>query len=227
MSRVTAIFVTATGTDIGKTFVTTGLIRHWQAAGKTVAAIKPVASGYDPAQAAASDPGVLATALGRPVSETEIEKISPWRFRAPLAPDLAAAREGRSIDFNALVEFCRQEAARSPGTLLIEGVGGVMVALDDRHTVLDWITMLRFPLLVVTGSYLGSMSHTLTALHVLAQRKLDIAAVVVDESPASPVAMNDTVGTLARFTDIPIIALPRLPADVYDHAAFESVAALL
>ena len=66
--------------------------------------------------------------------------------------------------------------------MLIEGVGGIMVPLDERHTVLDWMSALRLPVLLVAGSYLGTISHTLTALHVLAQRNLDIAAVVVSES---------------------------------------------
>ena len=86
---MTAIFVTGTGTDVGKTFLSAALIRHWRAAGHAVAAYKPVASGFDPATQQASDPGVLLGALGRPI--TDIETISPWRFAAPLSPDMAAA----------------------------------------------------------------------------------------------------------------------------------------
>ena len=77
---MTAFFITATGTDIGKTFVASGLIRQWRAAGQQVDALKPVATGFDPASAAASDAGVLLAALGRPVTPAEIDRISPWRF---------------------------------------------------------------------------------------------------------------------------------------------------
>ena len=76
---MSAFFVTATGTDIGKTFVAAGLIRHFRAAGRAVGAIKPVATGFDPAAAEASDPGMLLSALGRPVTPAEIERIAPWR----------------------------------------------------------------------------------------------------------------------------------------------------
>ncbi len=58
-----------------------------------------------------SDPGVLLAALGRPVTLEEIERISPWRFAAPLSPDMAAAREGRAIEFDALLDFSRRAAA--------------------------------------------------------------------------------------------------------------------
>jgi dethiobiotin synthetase len=224
---VTAIFVTATGTDVGKTFVTAALIRHFRAAGRTVEAIKPVVSGFDPAALRASDPGVLLAALGRPVSIEEIDRISPWRFAAPLSPDLAAAREGRAIGFDALLDFSRC-AAPTRNILLIEGVGGIMVPLDDKHTVLDWMKALRIPVLVVAGTYLGTISHTLTALHVLAQRNLDIAAVVVSESQFGGASLDDTVTSIARFAQpIDVIGVPRLTQDAELHPAFARIAKLI
>src|SRR5882757_3033039 len=102
-----AYFVTSTGTDIGKTFVTAGLIRYLREAGQAVQALKPVVSGYDSSVVETSDPAVLLRALGRQVSADEIASVAPWRFRAPLSPDIAAARESRSIDFEALVSFSR------------------------------------------------------------------------------------------------------------------------
>lgn len=222
-----AIFVTSTGTDIGKTFVTSGLIRHLRHNGQSVDALKPVVSGYDSSVVETSDPAVLLEALGRSVEANEIARISPWRFRAPISPDQAAAREGRTIEFQELVEFSRRAIETATGTLFIEGVGGIMVPLDDRHTVLDWMTILRIPLLLVVGGYLGTISHTLTALHVLAQRKLDVAAVVVSESERNPVALDETVASIARFADgIAVVGLPRLPG-VTDHPAFEQIAARL
>ena len=127
---MTAYFVTSTGTDIGKTFVTAGLIRHLREAGQAVHALKPVVSGYDPSVVETSDPAVLLAALGRPVAADEIERIAPWRFRAPLSPDLAAAREGRSIEFDATDRVQPRGGRGATGTLFIEGVGGIMVPLD-------------------------------------------------------------------------------------------------
>jgi dethiobiotin synthetase len=225
---VTAVFITATGTEIGKTFVAAGLIRHFRRAGRAVGAIKPVMSGFDPAKAEASDAGLLLTTLGRTLTAEEIERISPWRFAAALSPDLAAQREGRVLDFNALVDFSRRAMAVHKDMLLIEGIGGIMVPLDARHTVLDWMTALRLPLVLVAGSYLGTISHTLTALHVLARRNLTTAAVVVNETPDSNVPLNDTVGSIARFADgIDVIALPRLASDTDTHPAFARLAQLL
>jgi dethiobiotin synthetase len=225
---VTAYFVTSTGTDIGKTFVTAGLIRSLRVANHPVDALKPVVSGYDSSVVETSDPAVLLKALGRPVSADEISRLAPWRFRAPVSPDVAAAREGRSIDFDALIDFSHAAINASTGILFIEGVGGIMVPIDAERTVLDWMTVLAIPLIFVVGGYLGTISHTLTALNVLSQRRLTIAAIVVSESERNPVDLEDTVHSIARFADsVPVIGLPRLPAGITEHPAFARITALL
>jgi dethiobiotin synthetase len=219
---MSAFFVTATGTDIGKTFVTAGLIRHLRAMNGKVSALKPVVSGFDIATAALSDPGVLLEALGESVVPATLDRLSPWRFSAPLSPDMAAAREGRALDFNAIVETCRRAIAQEPGTLFIEGVGGVMVPLDARHTVLDWMAALNLPVLLVAGSYLGSISHTLTALDCLGRCGLAVAALVINETGDGAVPLAETVSTLARFAaDTPIATVLRVqrPMDARENFA--------
>ncbi len=223
-----AYFVTSTGTDIGKTFVTAALIRYLRESNQPVTALKPVVSGYDSSVAETSDPAVLLTALGRPVTAAEVDQIAPWRFRAPLSPDLAAAREGRRIDFDELVEFSRKAIDAATGPLFIEGVGGIMVPLDGRRTVLDWMAALGIPLLLVVGGYLGTISHTLTALDVLAQRNLAVAGIVVSESDRDTVELDDTVASISRFSgSTGVVGLPRLPAGIHHHPAIAKIAALL
>ena len=223
-----AYFVTATGTDIGKTFVTAGLIRYLRGAGQPVNALKPVVSGYEPSVVETSDPAVLLKALGRQVSADEVASIAPWRFRAPLSPDMAAAREGRSIDFDKLIDFSRAAVKASTGMLFIEGVGGIMVPLQDKRTVLDWMAALNITLILVVGGYLGAISHTLTALDVIAQRKLKVAAIVVSESERGTVELHDTVDSIARFSNgVEVVGLPRLPGGINEHPAFAQIAALL
>ncbi len=205
---MTAIFITATGTDVGKTFVASSLIGHLRRMRLAVDAIKPIVSGFDPIQAATSDPGVLLTALGRSISMEEIERISPWRFREPVSPDLAAKLEGRTINVDEVIAFCQGAIERHRGTLLIEGVGGIMVPLDEQRTILDVMMALGLPLILVTGSYLGTISHTLTALDSLFRRDMKLFAIIVSETPGSPVPLNSVVATIARFAE-PVIGLPR------------------
>jgi len=221
---MSAIFVTATGTDIGKTFVARGLIRALRAGGRTVAAFKPVVSGFEPAEAAGSDSGLLLRALGRPVTLESIAEVSPWRFALPLAPDMAAAREGRRLDYAAVIDFCRTAIAENRDALLIEGVGGVMSPVDHQHTVLEWMTALRLPLILVAGSYLGTISHTLTALDVIARHDLTVVSVVISESIGSSVRLDETREAIAGFAPhLDVVALPRL-AGKPEHAAFAGIA---
>jgi dethiobiotin synthetase len=205
---VSAIFITATGTDVGKTYVATSLIRHLRRMGRPVDAIKPVVSGFDPDKALDSDPGLLLEALGLPVTPQEIDRISPWRFHDALSPDIAAEREGRSIDVDTVISFCRTMIDQRRGVLLIEGIGGVMVPLDAERTVLDVMMALRVPLILVAGSYLGTISHTLTALDAVYRRGLSVIATIISETPGSSVSLDDTVAAISRFAE-PVIGLPR------------------
>lgn len=221
---MSAFFITATGTDIGKTFVSAGLLRHWKKAGEPVEALKPVTTGFDVSEAEGNDAGILLKALGKPVTVEEIERVSPWRYAAPLSPDVASSRERRALPFDELVAFSQRAIQKHSSKLLIEGVGGIMVPLNDRHTVLDWMMALNVPLVLVTGTYLGTLSHTLTCLDVLKRRELVIKALVVNETPGSPVPFSDTVARLKCFApSIPIVGLKYKP----DPAAFKPIADLL
>src|SRR6516162_10694461 len=190
---MTAIFITGTGTEVGKTFVAASLIRHLRQMGRTVEAIKPVVSGFDPDRVAGSDPAILLEALGFPATLPNIERISPWRFRAAMSPDAAARQEDRRIDVDELLAFCQSAIAQRQEILLIEGVGGIMVPLDQHRTILDVMMALELPLVLVTGSYPGSISHTLTALDSLYRRDLNVIATIISESPGSQVALDDVV----------------------------------
>lgn len=206
---MTTVFVTSSGTGIGKTFVMLRLIDELKAERRSVRALKPVASGFDAAHPEGSDTALLLRAQGLDVTAQNLDSTSPWRFSAPLSPDMAAARERRTIPFAALLAHCRA-AAEGAGVTLIEGIGGVMAPLDAERTVLDWIDALKVPALLVVGSYLGSLSHSLTAASALRVRGVKIAGVVVSESEEQPVPVAETAETLARFVaPVPVCVLLR------------------
>jgi dethiobiotin synthetase len=204
------LFVTAIGTGIGKTLVTAILCRQLTLAGRKVRAIKPVVSGYTPDDPA-SDPCLLLRALDQIPAPEMIAAIAPWRFVPPLAPHLAARREGRALSLDDVAAFCRAQEHDSRDYLLIEGAGGVMTPIDDEHTFLDLIARLGHPAVLVAGSYLGAISHTLTALDALRHRAVPVAGIVVSESDNSA-GLDDTIEAVCRFTGsaTTVYALPRL-----------------
>ena len=207
---MSALFVAGAGTDVGKTHVACALIRTLRAGGAPVAAIKPLVSGIDEADWAASDPGRLLAALGRPLTAETLAAISPWRYRAPLAPDMAAAPEGREVEVEAVIGFCRDQiVADAHRRLLIEGVGGVMSPIATLATNLDWMCALGCPVLLVGGSYLGSISHTLTAIAALRGAGLSLAGVVISQSADAQTPFDETVASVARLSGAAVVAAGR------------------
>lgn len=186
-----ALFVAGAHTEIGKTHVACALIRAARAKGLSVEALKPVVSGFDAGDWAESDPGRLLAALGEPLTPVSLDRISPWRFAAPLAPPLAAELEARPLPFGPVVELCRRRLAQSTAALVIvEGVGGLMSPIAEGATCLDLIQALAIPTVLVGGGYLGAISHTLTACEVLTSRGLAPVAVVASQADAATVRLT-------------------------------------
>ena len=205
-----ALFITGAGTDIGKTYVTAALIRALREAGQPVEALKPVVSGFDPAAPQGSDPAVLLEALGQAGSAEALARMSPWRFAAPLSPPLAARLEGAVLDAGAVIGHCQNRVAEAGARLLlIEAAGGVMSPLDDDATMLDLAGALACPTLLVVGSYLGTISHALTAALALGAVGRPPLAVVMNESLDAP-PLEPTLRDLQRLIgDVPVFTVRR------------------
>lgn len=205
---MTIYFVTSTGTEIGKTYVTCALIDALVKRDAAVDAIKPVVSGFEAATAKESDTGLILRALGLQIDKPRVDEISPWRFHAALSPDMAAAREGRRITLDEVSSYCR--AAETPETvLLIEGAGGLMSPLGADFTNLDLIAALDAQPILVAGTYLGTISHVLTACEALNARGREAWGLVLSESQHSPVTPAETAESIGRFSRAPIYLLPR------------------
>jgi dethiobiotin synthetase len=206
-----ALFIAGSHTDVGKTHVACALVRAARGQGLSADVLKPVVSGFDPAAWRDSDPGRLLESLGRDRTQTALEAMSPWRYAAPLAPPAAAAREGRPLPLSPVVAFCRTGLAGSADLRLIEGVGGLMSPLAEAATGLDLMMALGLPVILVGGSYLGAISHTLTALEVIRTRGLEVACVVISESglPEAP-DFDETVCLTTRHAlGAPVVAAGR------------------
>jgi dethiobiotin synthetase len=210
---MSGLFITGVGTGVGKTLVTTILCHQLREMDRPVIALKPVVSGYvegDPE----SDPALILQSLAVAHTAAAIAAIAPWRFAAPLSPHIAARREGRSVSRAEVARFCREQSEARGSIRLIEGAGGVMSPMTSDATCLDLILDIGDPVVLVTGTYLGALSHTLTALTALRERAVPLRGIVVSES-ADGVGLADTVEGLREFGagDRPIHLLHRLPGE--------------
>ncbi len=199
-----AYFITASGTDAGKTFVTSLILQYANKQRKDATACKPVLSGTE-------DTSHDGLTLLRTMPHTTLDDIAPFRFCAPLSPHRAAELEGSTIDMNALTEWCKNWlATHTHQNRLIEGVGGVLVPLSYNTTTLDWMQRLDLPTLFVTGDYLGSLSHSLSALQCLQSTHIDVRAIIINtsENSVEHENMRTTLNALSPYA-VPILSLSR------------------
>lgn len=198
-------FVTATGTDIGKTFCTLKLCQKLKSEGKNVMVLKPIISGFDDNDDN-SDSAKILKILDKDLNQKNLDEISPYRFKAPLSPNVAADLENKEIDFSKLVGFCKNkilEARKNNSYLFIEGAGGVMTPITNQKTFLDLIKELEIPVILVTANYLGTISHTLTAIESLKAHQIEIDRIIFNVKD-NEIDKKGNIETLRKFTKIPI-----------------------
>lgn len=209
------IFITSTGTNIGKTYLSKLIIKKAQKLNLKVNAIKPIISGFNMDNFDTTDTGIILNALGK--NKNLIEEVSPWRFKAPLSPNQAAHKENKEIEFKELIDFCLKNLNpinNNNDIVLIEGVGGTMVPINDKFTTLDLMIALDIPIILTIGSYLGSISHTLNAYEVLIYNSININSIVISESEENDIGIEQTRKTLLNhIKNIPIFPLKRGDTD--------------
>lgn len=192
MSRVV---VTGTDTEIGKTVVACGLARALSDRGVRVRAVKPVESGTEETDRERED-GVLLARAARQQSPAE----ALVRLRAPLAPPVAAEREGVTLSMDDWVAEIGEIGAGADVTV-VEGAGGVLSPLTWTETTRDLAERLDAPALLVAPDRLGSLTHTLTALEALRARDVEVLGAVYSAPAGGDASTGGNPETLRRFAD--------------------------
>ena len=204
------IFITSTGTNIGKTYLTNLLIKRALKLNYKINAIKPIISGFNMANLEETDSGIILKALS--IDKSRIDEISPWRFKDPLSPDMAAKLAKKEINFKEIINYCNSyiKSKKDDDILLIEGVGGTMVPINSKYTILDLIKKLNIPIILTIGSYLGSISHTLNSYEVLIKNNVNINSIILNQSNENDVGIELTKSSLLNYIKtIPIYSINR------------------
>lgn len=201
-------FVTATGTDLGKTHVLCLLLEGLRRRGVGVQALKPVLSGFTPDALSSTDSGRLLAAAGVPVDLQSVSRITPWRFIPPLSPDMAARRAGVRISLDEVLGFCLTSLDRGRMSF-VEGAGGIMSPLGTGFLNIDLAARLDARVLLVAGGYLGTISHTLTAVAALAGRGLRAEAIVLSDAQPGPVSLEETQEAILAHVSVPVFCVGR------------------
>lgn len=198
-----AYFLTGTDTEVGKTRVAAALLHKWRRGGKTVGAMKPVASGCRPTPRGlrnADAEQLLAQCSGRPA----YPEVNPYAFEPPIAPHIAAAAAGIRIEIDDIVETARALAA-GRDRFVVEGVGGWQVPLGDTGTTADLAALLAYPVIVVVGVRLGCINHALLTLESIERRGLPVAGWVANRVDPECARTDEVVDALEARVASPLL----------------------
>ncbi|MGI9387520.1 MAG: dethiobiotin synthase, partial [Methyloligellaceae bacterium] len=193
------VFVTGTDTDVGKTVVSAWLVLHLNAR-----YWKPVQAGTD----GETDAEMVRRLTG---CGSDVILPSSYQLPEPLSPHEAARRAGVDINLE------RFEPPDADGPLIVEGAGGVMVPLNDHVYMIDFMDALRYPIVLVSRSALGTINHTLLSLEALRSRDIPVAGVVIN-GPKAPHNRE----AIEEFGNVPVLAeMP--PLDPLDRRSLLAV----
>jgi len=205
VSRPTGVFVTGTGTDVGKTVVAAAIAKTVANAGRSVAVFKPAVSGLDVVGEA--DHELLRRVSGSAQSDDE---ISPYRYGPAASPHLAAEMAGEEID-PARLRATASAAAESAEFLVCEGVGGLLVPLAPGYLVRNLAAELGLPLVVVASPGLGTINHTLLTIEAAWTAELEALCVVLTPWPAEPSRIEQSNReTIAEMGAVEVLTLPAI-----------------
>ncbi len=198
------LFITGTDTGAGKSVLSACLLASMVREGEDPIAYKPVLTGLDEQAPSSWPPDDELLALA---ADMDARDVAPLRFGPALSPHLAAALAGTTIDVQELIERARSRAGS--GTLIVEGVGGLLVPLTGELTVRDLAAGIGLPVLIAARPGLGTISHSLLTLEAARGAGLDVRALVITPWPAQPGEMErsnrESIGRIGR---VPVHTLP-------------------
>ncbi len=201
------VFITGTDTGVGKTLVACALLRALAARGLRVVGMKPVAAGAEPAgQGLRHEDVEKLVAAGNVIAPREL--VNPYCFRPPIAPHIAAAREGVAIELDRIEASFRALVALADA-VIVEGAGGFRVPLGVASDTAQLAARLALPVVLVVGMRLGCLNHALLTVEAIAARGLVLAGWIANHVVADMAAADDNVKALQALMAAPMLA--RIP----------------
>lgn len=205
------IFVTGTGTGVGKSIVAASICAALANRGERVAAFKPAVSGLDePLEPWPRDHELLAAAASAGQSADE---VAPYRFGPAVSPHLAAETVGIEVEPDRL-RSCAEAAAGHGDVLIVEGVGGLLVPLSPSYLVRDFAVDVDLPVLIAASPGLGTINHTLLSIESALAAGLGVAGAVMTPWPDKPSALErSNLETVGRLGEIEVSTLGLVSPD--------------
>jgi dethiobiotin synthetase len=208
---VRGIFVTGTDTNIGKTFVSCTIARVLKEYGIDVGVMKPFATSHRRFSSTFSSEDVWRLARAAKVADPD-HLMNPFFYQIGTAPFLAATMSGTPTPNLSFAVKKLRRLSRQHEFLVVEGIGGIMVPISRRETLLDFIKMVGLPAIIVTSPKLGTINHTLLTFHACLSRKIRVYAIIINKKPEITSKVQDRLGSLlSTLTGVKrVIEIPRI-----------------
>lgn len=200
--QTTAWFITGTDTEVGKTFAACALLHALRQQGWKALGMKPVAAGLD-AEGKNEDVEQLIAASSFVAPR---EWVNPYAFCAAVAPHIAAAEEGRTIELAHIVSVFKQLSERAD-RLVVEGVGGFCVPLGSGGNTADLAAMLNLPVILVVGMRLGCINHALLTGQAIAAQGLKLAGWIANRIDPGMSRFEENLATLQDHIAAPLLGI--------------------
>lgn len=211
-----AYFVTGTDTGVGKTLVSCALLRAFAKQGLRAVGMKPVAAGCEPGVQGLCCEDVENLVAAANVAAPR-ELVNPYAFAPPVAPHLAARQDGVNIDIARIVAAYRELQALAD-VVVVEGVGGFRVPLDEHRDTADLVMALGLPVILVVGMRLGCLNHALLSAEAIRARGLTLAGWIANSVDPAMALFDENRDALAQRMDCPLLGvIPSLPANEKNH----------
>jgi dethiobiotin synthetase len=220
-----AWFVTGTDTGVGKTAISCALLAAAAEAGLRTAAVKPVAAGCDD-NGQNEDALQLLDCMTEPL---DYAQVNPVALDAPIAPHIAAERQGKRLQASRLAGICRGVMMGSAEFVLIEGAGGWRVPINPRETLADLAVQLQVGVILVVGMRLGCINHALLTAEAVRRDGLVLAGWVANQPGETMICHKENLNTLKRLIPAPLLGeVPQLtPFDPTEAGTYLSLQYLL
>ena len=222
MGKNKNVFITSTGTNIGKTYCTVQILKEMLYRKVLFNAYKPILSGFDASNIEDSDSYKILKVNNKVPKIEDIKEISPWLFKTPIAPSIAAIKENKSLKYNEVLKWCLKKSDNNLINIF-EGAGGIMVPIEKKKTILDLMKELNSKIVLVVGNYLGSVSHTLSAIQNLQQANLKIINIIINKNINNNIDMDDTEKLLRSSLSQKIKIIKVNNCDNYKSISFKKV----
>lgn len=198
-------FITGTDTGVGKTLISAALVHHFARAGYSSVGLKPVAAGCEP-----DAQGLLSEDVAQLCAASTVQLprsvVNPYAFAPALAPHIAAEMAGVHIELESL-QAAFEQAAAAADAVIVEGVGGFRVPLNESEDTADLAARLGLPMILVVGLRLGCLSHALLTVEAIAARGLRLAGWVANGIDPAMAAQQENLAALQERIPAPCLGI--------------------